>query len=234
MRYFFNLILFLIFIDGSAAEWKSLKEYKQETGDTILTSQDWLTKDRLRNTNVWQQANSFNLTNNLFLEYQTIAERRDFYKWFALSIEEKGHKVVWPRMAHFISSKLSLTSRFPYNIVVKKNVVLSSKNGSEKVFNSAFKSLKKLYLQDKILSKEESKIWDNNLLYKEQYVWIVAIYKEMDAKTLKRLERIAKGNFFYGLVVPKKIRFKGDLTSPKDRYTYATETLRKHCENSYW
>lgn len=196
MRYFFNLILFLIFIDGSAAEWKNLKEYKQETGDTILTSQDWLTKDRLRNTNVWQQANSFNLTNNLFLEYQTIAERRDFYKWFALSIEEKGHKVVWPRMAHFISSKLSLTSRFPYNIVVKKDVVLSSKNGSEKVFNSAFKSLKKLYLQDKILSKEESEIWDNNLLYKEQYVWIVTIYKEMDAKTLKRLERIAKGNFF--------------------------------------
>ncbi|SFW29158.1 Insecticidal toxin complex protein [Cellulophaga fucicola] len=234
MRYFLNLILFLIFIDGSAAEWKNLKEYRQETGDTILTSQDWLTKDRLRNTIVWQQANSFNLTNNLFLEYQTIAERRDFYKWFALSIEEKGHKVVWPRMAHFISSKLSLTSRFPYNIVVKKDVVLSSKNGSEKVFNSAFKSLKKLYLQDKILSKEESKIWDNNLLYKEQYVWIVAIYKEMDAKTLKRLERIAKGKFFYGLVVPKKIRFKGDLTSPKDRYTYATETLRKHCENSYW
>ncbi|MCL5246027.1 Insecticidal toxin complex protein [Cellulophaga sp. 20_2_10] len=234
MRYFFTLTLFLFFFEGSAAEWKNLKEYEQQTGKTTFAPQDWLTQDRLKNTSVWQEANSFNLENNLFLEYQTIVERRDFYKWYALSVEEKGHKVVWPRMAHFISSKLSLTTRFPYNIVARKDVVLLSKKGSKKVFNSAFPSMLKLYTRSKTLTKAESLAWDKDILYKEQYLWIENIYAEMNIKTLKRLERIAKGKFLYGLVVPNTIRFKGDLTNPKDRYAYATETLRKHCKNSYW
>lgn len=234
MRYFLILFFFFFYIDSSAAEWKSIKQYQKITGRNTLLPKDWLKKDRLKNTITWQQANSFNLKNNLFLEYQTIKQRRDFYKWYAISVEEKGHKVVWPRMAHFISTKLNLATSFPYKLFLKKEVLVSSKKGSEKVFNSAFKSMYNLYVMPTALSVVESLVWDKTILYNEQYLWIESIYTEMSTKTFKRIERIAKGKSFFALVVPKKIRFKGDLLKPIDRYTYAMQTLRKHCENSYW
>lgn len=234
MRYFLILFFFFFYVDSSAAEWKSLKQYQKITGRSTLLHKDWLKKDRLKNTTTWKQANSFNLKHNLFLEYQTIKQRRDFYKWYALSVEQKGHKVVWPRMAHFISSKLNLATSFPYKLVLKKDVLVSSEEGSRKVFNSAFKNMYNLSTIPNALSTAESLVWDKAILHKEQYQWIKPIYVKMSSKTLKRLERIAKGKSVYALVVPKRIRFKGSLLKPIDRYTYAMQTLRKHCKNSYW
>ncbi|MDO6854362.1 Insecticidal toxin complex protein [Cellulophaga lytica] len=234
MRYLVTLILFFFCVDSSAAEWKNFKAYQQKTGRNTLLPKDWLKKDRLKNTVTWQQANSFNLKNNSFLEYQTIKQRRDFYKWYALSIEKKGHKVVWPRMAHFISAKLNLATHYPYKMFLKNDVIDAAKIGSEKVFNSAFLSMYNLYSNTTVLNEKESLAWDKAILYKEQHIWVKEVYDTLNEKTLKRLAHIAKGKFVYAVVVPKKLRFKGCLASAQERYTYAMQTLRKHCENSYW
>lgn len=234
MRYLVTLILFFFCVDSSAAEWKNFKAYQQKNGRNTLLPKDWLKKDRLKNTVTWQQANSFNLKNNSFLEYQTIKQRRDFYKWYALYIEKKGHKVVWPRMAHFISAKLNLATHYPYKMFLKNDVIDAAKIGSEKVFNSAFLSMYNLYSNTTVLNEKESLAWDEAILYKEQHIWVKEVYDTLNEKTLKRLAHIAKGKFVYAVVVPKKLRFKGCLASAQERYTYAMQTLRKHCENSYW
>jgi len=41
---------------------------------------------------------------------------------------------------------------------------------------------------------------------------------------------MAKGKFLYGLVLPKAIRFEGNISDAKDRYVFALEKLRVCCE----
>ena len=55
----------------------------------------------------------------------------------------------------------------------------------------------------------------------------------MDEKSLKKIKRIAKGAFLYALVVPKAIRFKGNLSKAEARYNYAFNRLRVYCKNRY-
>ncbi|MCK0157727.1 Insecticidal toxin complex protein [Cellulophaga sp. F20128] len=234
LRQILSFVLFFCWMQAFASEWKNLKQYQKETGKVALSSSDWLTADRLKNSGIWHNANIFNLKNNGYLEYQTINQRTSFYKWYGVEIEKKGHTVVWPKMAYFISRKLHLTKNFPYNLLVNKDVKVYSYKGSEVVFNAAFTSLKELFFSSVILKGSAALHWDTSTLYKEQYVWLADLYLEMDAKTIKRLANIAKGNFLYGLVVPKSIRFKGDLSDCEDRYLYAVHTLRKYCKNTYW
>lgn len=217
----------------SAKEWKSLLVYKKETQQELLPPSDWLKRDRTRNTLVWQEANMFNLRNNLPQEYKSISQRRDFYKWFFNELKKKKHEVVWVKMAYFISKKLRLIEVFPYSIFSKKDIKTYAKQGSLAVFNNVFIELQILYNSRLVLKTEKALEWDKRILKKEQYEWIDSIYKTMDAKNLKTLERIAKGKFLYAIVVPRAIRFKGNLSKAEIRYDYAIEVLKPYCENRY-
>lgn len=217
----------------SAKEWKSLRVYQKETQQALLPPSDWLKRDRVKNTLTWQKANVFNLENNLSQEYKNISQRRDFYKWFFNELNKKGHEVIWVKMAHFISKKMHLIEVFPYAIFLKKDIKTYSKQGSETVFNNVFEELQRLYNSKSILKAEKALEWDKAILKKEQHEWIDRIYKAMDVKDLKTLERIAKGTFLYGLFVPRAIRFKGDLSKAEIRYDYAIEVLKPYCENRY-
>ena len=53
----------------------------------------------------------------------------------------------------------------------------------------------------------------------------------MDKSTVKKIERMAKGKFLYGLVVPNAIRFEGDISKAEDRFQYAMNTLRVYCKD---
>jgi hypothetical protein len=76
-------------------EWKSLRKYKRETGNNFLQDGDWLKKDRKYCTNVWKEANIFNLKQlKGNLKYKSISEIRDFYDWFDAAIKEKGLKLM--------------------------------------------------------------------------------------------------------------------------------------------
>jgi hypothetical protein len=97
------------------------------------------------------------------------------------------------------------------------------------VFNELFKILN----SEKIFKTDDALIWDKEILEKEQYHWIDSIYKTMDAKSLKTLNNIANRKFLYGLVVPKAIKFNGNLNNPEARYKYAVEILRPYCKNAY-
>ncbi|MBQ0785937.1 MAG: Insecticidal toxin complex protein [Oceanihabitans sp.] len=233
MKQFFFYFLFFISISASSKEWKSLPQYKEETNKNILSEKDWLHSDRKQNTLIWQQANSYNLQNNFPEEYQTIKQRTDFYQWYYTEIDQKGHEVVWPKMAHFISNKLRLVKVFPYSLFITKNVKIYSYQGSETVFNNAFLDMNALYLSEAILKGEVAIHWDERMLYKEQFEWIEEIYKDMDANSLKTIERMAKGKGFYSIMLAKEIRLQGDISKASERYEYAMYVLRAYCKKWY-
>jgi hypothetical protein len=228
-------LLFLLLLNGSlyAKEWKSMRVYQKTIQQETLLPSDWLRSDRVHNTAVWQQANLYNLNNNLPQEYIRIVERRDFYKWFYKELYKQGHEVVWVTMSYFISKKLHLVESFPYSIGFKKKTIYHVRQGSEDVFNSAFIELKTIFNLEDVLLGNDALEWDKTILFKEQFEWINGIYKDMDARSLKTVERIAKGECLYRLVVPKKIRFKGDISNPEVRYNYAVQVLREYCGDRY-
>ena len=216
-----------------AKEWRNLRVYKKQTNNHVLSPTDWLKKDRTNNTLIWQQANIYNLQHGLHQEYSNVIERRDFYKWLIVNLDSKGHEVIWPKMAHYISSKLRLTKAFPYTIFIRKNIKNYANEGSETVFRKGFSLLKELYFSKSILKGKQAEAWDKAILYEEQYYWIEQIYQEMDNKSINTIERMAKGKGFYSFNVPKSIRFKGDISSIQARYDYAIGTLRPYCKKRY-
>lgn len=230
MKQLIFLFIFTSSISSFSKEWNNLKQFQKETKLEKLTAKDWLCVDRKKNTLIWQQANIYNLKNNLPEEYLTIKQRRDFYKWYYSVIEKQGHEVVWPKMAYFISSKLRLVKAFPYTFFTKKSIKRYSYQGSETVFNNAFSEMKQLYFSKLILKGNEALQWDESILYKEQHKWIESIYISMDANSLKTIERMAKGNGFYSIMLAKEIRFQGDISRANDRYDYAIHALRDFCE----
>ncbi len=231
----FLVFIFLILYNHSliAKEWKSIKQYQKLTQREKLSPSDWLKSDRIKNTVVWQNANRCNLKHNLYQEYLNIVQRRDFYKWLSSQFYKKGHEVVWVKMAHFISKKMHIMEVFPFSLFTKKEIKIYAKAGSETVFNKAFTDLQLLYHSSKIIKDEDATVWDNRILYKEQYIWVNRIYKKINPKSLKTLERIAKRKFLYAFVVPRVVQFKGDLSNPEARFNYAIKILKPYCEKAY-
>ncbi|APG64407.1 Insecticidal toxin complex protein [Tenacibaculum todarodis] len=231
MKTILFLAFFIVSIPISAKEYKSLKAYEKSTQKETLSPSDWLKSDRKKNTLVWQKANVYNLKNNLSKEYLTIKQRRDFYVWYISEIEKKGHQVVWPRMALFISQKIKTMNSFPVNIFVRKSVKEYGEDGSIIVFNNVFLDLLALYKSDETLKNDAALNWDKKILHKEQFTWIASLYKTMSSKKIKRIERVAKGKFLFSLFVPKEIRFQGKIELAKDRYKYALDRLRAYCKD---
>ncbi|MCB0444080.1 MAG: Insecticidal toxin complex protein [Gelidibacter sp.] len=233
MRYHLVFLIFFCTTSFYAKEWKCLKTYQKATHKQELSPSDWLKSDRKQQTSVWKNANIYNLSHQKPEEYLTIKQRKDFYLWIVTELKAKGHDVVWPTMAYFISNKLRLLECFPYNLLTSKDMKAYALKGSEDVFVNSFKSLSLLYDSKTILKGEAAEKWDEHQLYTEQYVWIEAIYKMIDAKSLKHIERIAKGKSFYSIFVPKAIRFEGDISKPEERYNYAINKLKPYCKNRY-
>ncbi|MEZ4792495.1 MAG: Insecticidal toxin complex protein [Gelidibacter sp.] len=229
MKVLMFLGLLLLSSNGMAKEWNCLKAYQKETNRTTLRPQDWLKRDRLRNTLTWQNANAYNLTNNKPGEYQTIKQRKDFFEWLDSELKAKGHEVVWPSMASFISNKLRLLECFPYRMLTNRKMKEYAKAGSDAVFINSFGALNNLYQSEPILKGENAVQWDKDILHEEQYEWVEEVYQTMDARSIEHIERIAKGKSFYSMFVPKEIRFEGDISKAEDRYDYALHKLREYC-----
>ena len=214
----------------SAKEWKNFKVYQNETHNQTLSPSDWLKKDRIRNSLVWRQANTYNLLHDLPKEYRSIQERKDFYKWLYVALNKQGYEIVWIKMAYFISKKMRLLETFPWVLFIRKKIVRYANEGSEVVFNNAFMELREIFISKKAMKESLALEWDQKMAYNEQYVWLDNLYKTIDSKSLKTIEHMAKGKFLYGLAVPKAIRFKGQISNSKTRYHYAIGPLRSYCE----
>ena len=76
--------------------YKSLKDYTKQTGNKELGKGDWLKSDRKNNTDVWKNANTYNLKQEKgHEEYTNIEQRAAFYGWFQEDISAKGFDIRW-------------------------------------------------------------------------------------------------------------------------------------------
>lgn len=234
----FTIIIFLLYnIQTSfSQEWTNLRTYKKVTGKNIISSGNWLKKDRNRNTETWKQANKFNLSlDNGNLKYKTISQIRDFYLWFDTERKKLGHEVNAFGVAAIVANQLSNFDNYFIKtfIVRNKEVIWFGNQGSKKVLEFAFPLAKEIYFSKKILKGQKAKDWDINNGKMEQCKIVEAIYSQLPEKAIRKLERMAKGKGIYKFGVKNRLKFKGDIRDCKARYQHAfTKVYQYYLEKS--
>jgi len=234
---FLVLSLFLLMITKPlfSQEWKSLRNYQVETGHDSLEEGCWLKKDRRRNTDVWNQANQFNLTiENGHLKYKTISQVRDFYLWFDDERKQLGQEINAVGVAAIVAGQLSKFDNFFIRtfIVRNKEVIWFGNEGAKQVFTFAFPLLRDIYFSDKIYKGQEAIDWDVKNGKIEQCQILEPIYNQLTPPAINRLENMAKGKGVFYFGVPKRLRFENSITDCKARYEHAFTKVYEYYLNS--
>ena len=227
------LIISLILFFGStvsciAQEWDNLKTYQEATGSELLQAGHWLKKDRKKCTAIWEKANYYNLRlDSGFHKYQTIAEIRDFYRWFDAIRIELGHEIKWIGLAAIAAKQLAKLERKLIQTLIVRNdeLVDFAQQGSKTVFEFAFPHLKALYLTKDKVDEKEAHNWIVQYGREEQCLILEPLYAQLSQNALKQLEKMAKGKGIYNLAVPKAIKYKGEIESCEDRFQHGIQTL---------
>lgn len=216
-------------------EWRNLRSYQRITGQSTLQNGCWLKKDRKKDNGTWRTANVFNLSADRGdLKYKSIQEKRDFYDWFDEERVNQGHEINIIGVVAIVADQLSNFDKFFVRTLVirSKEVVWFGHEGSDKVLAYAFPLLKEVYFSEELLKGEAAKEWDFEFEKNEQCIIVEAVYNQLSAKSIGKLERMAKGKGIYNLAVKKELKFKGEITNCKDRYKYAfTDLMNYYLEN---
>lgn len=223
------IILFFFIVDGVIAqEWKTLKAYQKETGNTVLKNGCWLKKDRRKQTDVWEKANIFNLSvKNGNLKYASISQIRDFYSWFDREIKKIGHEINGVGIASIAATQLSNMDNYFIRIFIVRNkeIVQFANEGSKKVLEFGFPLLKEIYFSEEIITGEKAKKWDIKNGTFEQCQVLEPLYNLLTFKALCRLERIAKGKGIFNLAVPKELKFEGNIEDCQARFNHGKNKI---------
>lgn len=225
------LLIFLFVNSVVAQEWKSLKVYKKETGKCILEDGCWLKKDRKQKSNVWKQANFFNLSlKKGNLKYTTISQIRDFYKWADEERIKQGHKITGVGIGSIAATQLSYLDNgfIRFFIVRNKEIVVFANDGSQKVFEFAFSLLNELLFSNVIYTNEKAKRWDiENGLF-EQCEVLEPLYQKLSTKALNRLERMAKGKGIFKFAIPNELKFEGEISNCQTRFEHGKNKIKPY------
>ena len=208
-----------------------MKKYKRETGAKELQPGFWLTKDRKKNTAVWNKANTYNLKSYKgYKKYKSVSERRDFYLWFDQARRLKGKSVEWAGYAAIVSGQIAKLENHFLRIAVvhNKEIIAFAEEGSYRVFDFAFPLLKEIYFSRINLTADQSSQWDLMLGEIEQCEIIEPLYLQLSKKNLKKLNRMAQGKGIYSLGVKKAIRFEGDISVSKNRVNHMYSKLQPY------
>lgn len=235
MKNLFLLVaLFLILGRTIAQEYRSLKVFQKETNLIDLPEGAWLKKDRRKKTKIWQEANKYNLLQeNDVIKYRSISQIRDFYLWFDSERQGMGHEVKAAGIAGIVAGQLSLLDNWWISnfIITNKEVHQFANEGSQKVLQYAFPLLKEVYLFSTTLEGDASKNWDILYATNEQCVALESLYQSLSPRTIKTLDRMAKGKGIYCLGVPKALRFEGEVMDCQSRANHAMTKVAEYYEN---
>lgn len=231
----FTSLLLLTATPIFSQEWKSLHTYKKETGNTVLQNGCWLKKDRKRNTEVWQQANIFNLGIDKGNEkYKSIRQIRDFYTFINEVIIKKGHDIKWMGIASVAANQLAKMENGFLRVVIVRNkeLVAFAHEGSKKVFAFAFPQLQEVYLSNKKFTGDIALQWDEKYGTIEQCEILEPLFLRLSEKAIWKLERMAKGKGIFKFGISKKLRFDGDIRNCMHRYEHGKNKLIPYCDNN--
>lgn len=224
-------IILLLFIQAHtiySQEYSNLKAYQKATGNLILLQGCWLKKDRVKCSEVWENANLFNLSiakGNT--KYTSISQIQDFYSWIDKELIKQGHQIKWAGIASHAAKQLSKVDNFFIRVFIVRNkeLVTFVHEGSTKVFSFAFLKLKDVYFSKEILQNEKADDWDKNYGVLEQCEVLEPLYQNLSKKSLKQLNRMAKGKGIYSLGVPNALKFEGELTNCHTRYAHGMNKI---------
>jgi RHS repeat-associated protein len=207
--------------DGGWREYEDADAYYKDNPNGKLDGSDghWLKSDRVGNTAVWQTANQTNLKAGAFNEYQTIAERAAFYKWFAFDTYSKGFETNWAGAAFIIASNVAASEKAPISWFVSKAVKKFANEGNKAIFDDVFNRLKELYFGPP-LKGEAALNWDVYTLTREQFIIVHPLYLKQSSETVDELVDLAK------VANPT---FKGNILNASDRYNYGMGPV-----TNYW
>jgi len=225
------VVILILFINSNLAvaqEWRNLNSYQKETNNKSLHAGCWLKKDRKNKSEIWNQANTYNLSLiNGFEKYKTIKEIRDFYKWFDKKRIQQRHEIQWIGIAAIATNQLAKLEMNFYRIFIVRNkeVVQFASEGSKKVFSDAFPKLKKIYFSNEVLVGEKAKEWDKNHGFNEQCKLLQPFYDNLSKKAFNKLKRMAKAKGVFCFAIPKKLKFEGNIKDCEARVAYGIEKL---------
>jgi hypothetical protein len=229
------LLIIISSLNLSAQEWKNLRTYQKVTGQKTLEAGNWLKKNRTRNTEKWQTANEYHITKaNGSEAYKTIPQRSDFYKWFDEWRTEKGHEIKWVGVAAIVAGQFTNTeSWFVQKLVIRNQAIIDfAANGNQTILKDVFPELQKIYLSDTLLTGTAAANWDSTYGYREQCEIIQPFYEKQTQKATNKLQKMAKGKGIFLFVVPKSIRFEGDITNCEDRFKHGKNVLPVYYQKS--
>ncbi|WP_316805130.1 hypothetical protein [Pedobacter nototheniae] len=212
---------------SSYLEYNSLSDYLKANPNGKHDGMDghWLKTDRQKNNIAWSNANKTNIKKTKgFEEYQSIAERSDFYKWFQHQTDSLGFETRWGFAAATTTKKLESLLTSAAEISGSSNSEIKSfvMEGNQIIFNDIWAELKLLYVQEALTGKQ-AEIWDGNLLLKEQNL-IEPYYQKLSPSSLAKLEKILKKENFFSRLVPG-YEFEGNLISIRDRWFYGMKMM---------
>lgn len=224
----FSLLFLLNSTNLFAQEFKNLKTYKKETGQSSLMNGYWLKKDRKKQTKVWKQANIFNLSKeNGNQKYKTISQIRDFYLWFDIERKQQGHEIKGVGIAAIAAGQLSKLNNgiICFFIVRNHEVVNFANEGSIKVFEFAFPLLKNIFFSEEIIKGEDAKNWSLKNGRFEQCQILAPLYKKLSPRALHKLQRMASGKGIFNLGVPNCLKFEGPIENCDSRFEHAIHKI---------
>jgi hypothetical protein len=187
------------------------KEYSNDYKGE-LTEADWRIGDRLSNSQVWKNANDFNLRNKDFSQYSSIMQRAYFYYWAHHSLLEKGHRVYWPGAASIVAFKMGMLDMVTFD---DSGVSKLANSGNKAIFDDVFARLSDLYTGNQILTGKEASTWDEATLKNEQYNVVQPIYNDASYIT-----KAIMGGLVHFSHIPFGPRFKGNIMNKEDREDY--------------
>lgn len=225
--------LFALFILISAnpargQEWKNLKSYHKETGNSTLCDGCWLKKDRKKKTETWKLANKFNLkTENGYLKYKSIGEIRDFYLWFDRQAEQQGHEIHWFGVTAMVEKEFSKLDSWVVRtfIIRNKEVLYFAREGSLRAFEYSFPQMRNIYFSQELIKGKEAQEWDVNHGTGEQCKILEPLYNKLSPEAFRKLDRIARRKGIYSLGIPKAVEYEGKLDDCRARVEYALKKL---------
>lgn len=226
-----KIALFLLVVNthiATAQEYKSLKQYRKETGNAALAAGCWLTKDREQNTATWQKANTYNLSlPNGHQKYKTISQVRDFYLWFDEERKKQGHEIKWFGVTAIVENQFSKLDSWLVRtfIVPNKEVQNFAHEGSMKVFEYSFPQMANVLVSRELIQGKTAEQWDLEHGTDEQCTVLEPLYGKLSAQGFKKLERIAKRKGLYGLFIPKELEYEGNLADCHVRVEYGLKKL---------
>ena len=228
-----SILFALLFslIESPAAyckEYINLENYLKENPAGKHDGKDgnWLKADRLKNTQVWNDANQINIRlDKGFKEYNDIAERSDFYVWFQNQTAVLGFETKWSYAAAITTKKLEklLTNGAKLSGISNHEICDFVTIGNRVIFDDIWKDLKSLY-ENQPLKKDTAEIWDGNLLLKEQNL-IEAYYQKLSPSSLNKLEKLLRKENFFSRLMPG-YEFEGNLLNIRDRWYYGMKMMR--------